>query len=622
MLGYLVRPPVACRIERCIGPVLCACLVSVGCVGGAFSLDGYACSQDSECIDDYRCQKSLRGDAAGVCVFDSASLSIQGQGTTAPDGAVSAETGKGDLPGVFGKPTEPPFTDHCAATSCQNDSVCTNEAEGFVCDCAISGFGGALCEKPVIYVDVGLEEVLTQDGQAWSTAFVDLQEAIDRASESASRSRPVQVRVKAGTYIPSSGVEDSVTDTSLFTFKLKNNVEIYGGFLGTEQSLAERTAALNEHYGVFQFIDERETILSGNVDRTPLDSQTNLDTDTADNSRHVVSAQGLDKSAVLDGFTITGGHARGLQKDGGGMYNDESSPTLAHIHFRSNQAARRGGGLYNHLSNTVLSDVMFSGDQAKEGGGMYNRSSRTTLKRVTFSENTASVDGGGMVNVDSKPVLVNSIFHDNRALNGMGGAMRNSRSKPVIVNATFSGNRAKWGGAMHNHESSDPKIINSTFSGNRARQTGGAIRNKKNSVPIIANSVFWGNLASSGSHISNHNQASTAIVRKIAVEQGDYDSVVEPESNLIILTHSPFVDTYMFGPDGKPDTEDDVVDGDRRPELKDGSLCIDAGDDADLGVDRLDLDGDGIVDEALPLDLYLNQRVVGKAVDLGAYEAQ
>ncbi len=62
----------------------------------------------------------------------------------------------------------------------------------------------------------------------------------------------------------------------------------------------------------------------------------------------------LDNTAVLDGFTITGGNANGSDNyngadlcDGGGMYNYGCSPTVTNCTFSGNSATGYGGGMEN-----------------------------------------------------------------------------------------------------------------------------------------------------------------------------------------------------------------------------------------------------------------------------------
>ena len=68
------------------------------------------------------------------------------------------------------------------------------------------------------------------------------------------------------------------------------------------------------------------------------------------------------------------------------------------------------------------------------------------------------------------------------------------------------------------------------------------------------------------------------------------------------------------GPDGIPGTPDDDF------RLQVSSPCADQGDSLDLPPDITDVDGDGDIDEPIPLDLAGGTRVLGTGVDLGAYE--
>ncbi|HUW95696.1 MAG TPA: DUF1565 domain-containing protein, partial [Anaerolineae bacterium] len=198
-----------------------------------------------------------------------------------------------------------------------------------------------------------------------------------------------EIWVAEGTYKPGALITA--------TFQLTSGVALYGGFAGSESSLEERDWTVHE------------TILSGDIG-TP--------DDTSDNSYHVVTGSGTGGTAVLDGFTIRGGHADGAsfsQQLGGGMYNEGGSPTLV--------------------------NVTFSGNYAYLGGGMENyNSSSPTLGNVTFSGNSASYHGGGMDNWNSSPTLVNVTFSGNYA--DYGGGMYNDGSSPTLVNVTFSGNSA------------------------------------------------------------------------------------------------------------------------------------------------------------------------------------
>ena len=441
-------------------------------------------------------------------------------------------------------------------------------------------------EAPPDHLCVDQDAAGSNDGTCWAGAFNDLQDALTWAVEG------VQIWVAEGTYKP--GTDRTVT------FQLKDGVAVYGGFAGSEGSLEERDWTVHE------------TILSGDIG-TP--------DDTSDNSYHVVSGSGTDATAILDGFTVTGGNANGdwPYSEGGGIFNYGGSPTLTNVTFSGNSAHLYGGGMENsNSSSPTLVNVTFSGNSAHNGGGMENwNSSSPTLVNVTFSGNFAYY-GGGMHNYFySSPTLVNVTFSGNSA--DYGGGMFNDTSSAALSNVTFSGNSADFGGGMANYWNSSPTLTNVTFSGNSAALRGGGMAHQWNSNPTVTNCILWGNTAPNGPQIYN-DFISIPKISYSDIQQGGYSGTGNIEAD------PEFVD---------PDGADDIVgtlDDDLR--LQPTSPAIDAGDNGALPADTLDLDEDGDIDEPLPLDLDGYPRCVdvtgipdtgvgpGPIVDMGASEAQ
>ncbi len=207
-----------------------------------------------------------------------------------------------------------------------------------------------------------------------------------------------EIWVAAGTYKPTSTTDRAVS------FNLKSGVKIYGGFAGTETARSQRDWRTNV------------TILSGDI---------GVAGDSSDNSYHVVYAEDVDATAVLDGFEIHSGSANGSMEtsQGGGMLCIDSSPSLANLVIYNNHAAV-GGGLYNALeSSPSLVNVTFRTNEAGYGGGIYNwENSNPILVNVIFAFNSAEVKGGGMYNgSNSAPTLVNVTFNENEAGSYGGG---------------------------------------------------------------------------------------------------------------------------------------------------------------------------------------------------------
>ena len=262
-----------------------------------------------------------------------------------------------------------------------------------------------------------------------------------------------EIWVQAGVHYPGAAGDRTAT------FTLKNGVALYGGFAGTETSRDARD--WQTHI----------TVLSGDIDRNDLTDPHGVVTDTAnivgDNTYHVVVGNGVNETAVLDGFTITAGLGNLWFPDnhGGGMRNDHSSPTLRNLIFSGNWAAQ-GGGLQNdNGSNPTLTNIAFSGNWAAAGGGgLANSWSSPTLINVTFSDNFAGYAGGGMVNDFSSPTLTNITFSGNTANEYGGGMSNNNNSNPALTNVILWDNSAPTGPEIYNM-SGNPSISYSDIQG-------------------------------------------------------------------------------------------------------------------------------------------------------------
>ncbi len=210
---------------------------------------------------------------------------------------------------------------------------------------------------------------------------------------------------------------------------------------------------------------------------------------------------GEDTNTVIAGFVITNGNGNlyGGYRYGGGMYNDNSSPTVSNCTFSGNWASPDGygGGMFNDNSSPIVSNCTFSNNSAAEqGGGMCNfYNSSPIVSNCTFSNNSAAKQGGGgMLNSGSSPTVSNCTFSGNSGAGG-GGMYNKSVCSPIVSNCTFSGNSAYSGGGMCNSASS-PTVNNCTFSNNEGTSWGGGMFNYSSyppSSPIVSNCTFIDN---------------------------------------------------------------------------------------------------------------------------------
>ena len=496
---------------------------------------------------------------------------------------------------------------------------------------------GAQAQSTIIYVDADSPgEVL--DGTSWEEAFVYLGEALD-AAESGD-----QIWVAEGTYKPPM----AMLYGRYATFQMKDRVAIYGGFDPTvgDDTWEERNWADNV------------TILSGDI---------GIPDDPSDNSYHVFyhpMEMVLDETAILDGFSVTGGnadddeepHAFGggmlnfegasptianctftsnFAEYGGGMLNGRSSPELVNVTFEDNQADSRGGGIYNYQSTATLVNVgfdrnsagyegggifndessptlvgcTFRDNEAYYGGGMYNvRSSLPTLTDCTFADNAAIDDGGGIYNSESSPSLSGCTFSGNSA-DDDGGGIYNQDSWPTLTDCIFEDNHADEGGGAYNEHSS-PTLANCTFAGNVAHiGRGGGMANYDSSSPVLTNCVFWSNRAEGGGAMYSSYSMPTLTN---CIVWSNWPDQISFESSLVIVNYSDVHGGYPG--DSNIASDPLFVDPDNGDfHLGAGSPCIDAGNNAAPSLPEYDFEGD---------DRVVDGDLDGVAkVDMGADEA-
>jgi parallel beta-helix repeat protein len=336
-------------------------------------------------------------------------------------------------------------------------------------------------------------------------------------------------------------------------------------------------------------------------------------------SGSVVTAIGVDSAAKLDGFKIT----NGKEFNGGGMYNEGSSPAVSNCTFSGNSAffvvsVGDGGGMYNWNSSPTVTNCTFSGNDAHgNGGGMHNVNSSPTVTNCTFSDNTA-YQGGGMYNLISSPAVTNCTFSGNSSADpAWGGGMVNEDSSPTVSKCSFLNNHSgTFGGGMYNHDNSSPIVTSCIFSGNSAWVGGGGMSNL-NSSPTVTNCIFSQNSGSDGGGVYNRSSSHTVTNCTFSKNSGSYGGGIYNESNSsVTVTNSilwgdnTIVEIYNSDTSSCSATYSDIqwvtypgtgnikadpmfVDeagGDLH--LQPGSPCIDAGDNSAPALPATDIDGD------------------------------
>ncbi len=267
------------------------------------------------------------------------------------------------------------------------------------------------------YVDINASP--NGNGQSWGTAFDDLHDALDNLF----LVEGDEIWVAAGTYVPTE--VSPVPDVGI-AFTLREEVRLYGGFAGSETSLADRQI-IND-----QFVNE--TILtSSGVVLTALDIGGGFRGFTGQNT-------------TVNGFTIRDANlgawlfysapvfirCRFIENTTGvtahGNFDEEGAnlgPEFINCQFVGNNGGYKAAGVDLDFSDGTFTNCLFADNVSNTccgAGAVWMSSSTSTFANSTFFRNTLLYDpdpgsnGGGGIHVgnNSDATIINSIFWKNR----------------------------------------------------------------------------------------------------------------------------------------------------------------------------------------------------------------
>jgi len=462
------------------------------------------------------------------------------------------------------------------------------------------------------------------DGSSWTNASGDLQEIINISAPGDS------IFVTGGTYKPNRRADNLTVITPSDrnnSFVLKADVKIYGGFAGTENSLADRV--LWSSY----------SILSGDFNGNTTYSWSGASlsfTGNTEDAYHVVVSIGTVGDAILDGFAVIYGNADGIgtitvngetfsQGQGAGMRIIGSSPTIRNCLFQANNATNHGAGMRIDNSSPLIEACNFLHNNVITGygAGLLSITSAPVIKKCNFQQNivngTNGFGAGIFSNASTGTIISECSFYDNRGYIG-GGIYDYSSSSPLLISkCNFYYNNTNFGAGIGT-ESSSPAISNCIFWNNEAQTSGGASYFGSSSLPNLTNNTFYGNYSQNGEAIYSDANSSFTVSNSIFKNSGYsiYESntasssiiannIIDDISNGGTFNVTNFDADPVFvninqplGPDGIWGTADDGF------ALKACSPAINAGDITFLS---------GITE-----DIAGNSRINLGNVDIGAYE--
>ncbi|HRP64326.1 MAG TPA: hypothetical protein PK400_13590 [Phycisphaerales bacterium] len=373
------------------------------------------------------------------------------------------------------------------------------------------------------------------NGTGWNTdAYKFLQDALTWADfhhANVNEDDIIHIWVAAGTYRPDQPAI-ATGDPGFCTawgdcdksrsFHLRNNVHLYGGFEGDEEEFDDRDPAVHL------------TILSGdllNNDDFHIDEFGDMQFDNyEDNSWHVVIAENVGITAVLDGFTIRGGHAVPVQGGqtykacGGGILCIGASPVIrdciikecfSKFSITQTVTAPCGGGM--HIEYTTA-PAMIAAPRIERCVFTYNKTTfgsggavgveygcDAVLIDCTITHNRATQNGGGVAvagsaNATTMLTIVNSTLGFNTSVGspgGGGGAMLGEIGTLRIWNTVIHENNAVGGGGGIYQDGGTLEVINCTIADNTAHEGGGLYSGSNDAEESFAldirNSILWGN---------------------------------------------------------------------------------------------------------------------------------
>lgn len=307
------------------------------------------------------------------------------------------------------------------------------------------------------------------NGTSWADAYTNINTALAVVTSGD------EIWVASGTYKP--GGINQANHINVIA-----SVELYGGFNGTETTLAQRDIMANP------------TVLSG--DRLGNDSGVFgfANTTRSDNFNNVLII--YSSNVRVDGFTITGGH--NPTRYGSGIFKEETVTdiTIANCIISKN-IAFGGAGIFARFNNPVSTTNSFTVTNTK----FINNFS--TLGAAIYSDMVTGITSNAtMVTFN----VANSLFESNR-------------TEDYGTNLGYAGS-AGWFRATHTNTSMHVNLTNNTYAnnselgtntvvpGNPQRSTVGLSQDAGRLTSTVANCIFYNNKLPS-------NQTAPSISRYI-----------------------------------------------------------------------------------------------------------
>ena len=469
----------------------------------------------------------------------------------------------------------------------------------------LAAFTGTLNAQTIHYVKPAASG--SGNGSSWANASADIQGMIDASAVGD------QVWIAGGTY--SIGV----------TLEMKNGVNVYGGFAGTETAITARAKSdLDGNRTVEDWEFTNATVLDGQNAIRVLDQANPFAMETVWDGLSITKGSSTEGAGA---YIRTNGKllncivmSSGGNTTGGGIYNNGGTVSYCDV-SRNSTSYFYGGGIYNNggtvnnctvSGNTnssygggifiyggTVSNCTVSGNTSIAGGGIYNNGG--TVNNCTVSDNTSSSYGGGGICCENttNSIVNDCIVENNKADNGQGGGI----FQGIVARCIVKGNSAAIGGGLYQSITNNCLLLNNnatgsgggayygsavncTFVGNMATGQGGGMY-----AGTAINCIFWINNANTGFQIYNGSVTYSAVQEGFSGE-GNINITSNNEDGGAMFVN-PTAENYQLSP---------------------CSPCLNAGSNS------------AVSNPATATDLAGNARIyqysTNGIVDIGAYELQ
>jgi hypothetical protein len=404
----------------------------------------------------------------------------------------------------------------------------------------------------------------SNNGLSWNNAYINLQEALSVAIPGD------EIWVMAGTY------KTTATTDRTISFVMKNGVNLYGGFNGTETSISQRNISANP------------TTLSGDIGALGEDS---------DNTYTLVRISNITSTLNIDGFRIISGKSTTGSGSGGLTLNNNTGiVNISNCFFFNNFGGTAGAVFVNNTGDYTVNilNSQFISNVSVDGVIHFANSSLNNLNIVDCEFKSTVTGGFAVLIFRGANLIMDRCIITNNTSNQSDLILIDANSSAKISNSLFIGNSYHESAIVFQSSSGISQILeNVTITHNKKtfvpnNNTFYSTVYSVNGTAQIYNSIIYGNTNS-----SNNNQIDSGNTVSHSIVENGYTSGTN------ILNSDPL----FINPNNLNAAPFDYSAFDYK--LQNSSQGINYGDNGFT---------------TTTLDLIENNRIQQSIVDVGAYE--